>query len=125
MVDWGGFGVILQGDLGGRGVALKIVRTRRRGDTYDGFKVCIFLNEAHYLTVISSWQAISREAVLWRQVAHPNVLPFYGVFDWDDGSGPLRTCLVSPWMGNGNIVEYLELHPDSDRWCLVSNHFIP
>lgn len=53
-VDWGGFGDILRGDLEGREVALKIVRTRR-GDTYDVFKVCIFLNEAHYLTVILSW----------------------------------------------------------------------
>ena len=28
-------------------------------------------------------------------------------------------------MVNGNIVDYLELHPDSDRWSLVSDHFIP
>ena len=27
-------------------------------------------------------------------------------------------------MVNGNIVEYLELHPDSDLWSLVSSRFI-
>ena len=28
-------------------------------------------------------------------------------------------------MVNGNIVEYLNLHPDSDLWYLVSSRFIP
>lgn len=28
-------------------------------------------------------------------------------------------------MANGNIVDYLEQHPDADRWSLVSDLFIP
>ena len=43
------------------------------------------------------------EAVLWKQLKHPNVLPFLGVFlDTSE-----RPCLVSPWMENGNLTRYV------------------
>ena len=51
MFDWGGFGEILWGKLGGRRVALKVVSVHN--NTYESLKVCIFLNEVHYLTL--SW----------------------------------------------------------------------
>jgi len=46
------------------------------------------------------------EFITWRQLSHPNVLPFYGVHFLED---PLenRFSLVSPWMENGNVVEFL------------------
>ncbi|KAJ7651243.1 kinase-like domain-containing protein [Roridomyces roridus] len=47
-------------------------------------------------------QAFSKEAITWRQLSHPNVLPFYGLFK--DGVKP---CLVSPWMENGHIRKFL------------------
>ncbi|KAK0487229.1 kinase-like domain-containing protein [Armillaria novae-zelandiae] len=53
-----------------------------------------------------------QEALVWRQLCHPNVLPFLGV------SKTLfapRHCLISPWMNNGNIMSYLQVHPDHDR----------
>ncbi|KAK0213802.1 kinase-like domain-containing protein, partial [Armillaria fumosa] len=53
-----------------------------------------------------------QEALVWRQLRHPNVLPFLGVNE--DLFAP-RYCLVSPWMGNGNIMSYLQAHPDHDR----------
>ncbi|KAJ7885887.1 kinase-like domain-containing protein [Mycena olivaceomarginata] len=49
------------------------------------------------------------EALIWRQLAHPNVLPFFGVyFPQEAGS---RLCLVSPWMENGNVSSYLKRDP--------------
>ena len=41
VVDWGGFGEILCGDLGGRRVALKVMKVCSN-DTYKTFKVCAF-----------------------------------------------------------------------------------
>ena len=41
MVDWGGFGEILCGDLRGRRVALKVMKVCSN-DTYKTFKVCAF-----------------------------------------------------------------------------------
>ncbi|KAK0190042.1 kinase-like domain-containing protein [Armillaria mellea] len=53
-----------------------------------------------------------QEALVWRQLRHPNVLPFLGV---NKELFTPRYCLISPWMVNGNIMSYLEAHPDHDR----------
>ncbi|KAK7037380.1 hypothetical protein VNI00_011130 [Paramarasmius palmivorus] len=50
-----------------------------------------------------------REAIIWRQLRHPNVLPCLGLYYLDDTQQ--RVCLVSPWMDNGNLVEYIRAHP--------------
>ena len=47
-----------------------------------------------------------REFMTWRQLSHPNVLPFYGIYFLEDIL-ETRFCLVSPWMEHGNIVEFL------------------
>ncbi|KAJ7797943.1 kinase-like domain-containing protein [Mycena olivaceomarginata] len=43
-----------------------------------------------------------REALICRQLCHPNVLPFFGVYYFDN-----RLCLVSPWMEDGHIMKFL------------------
>ncbi|KAJ7785401.1 kinase-like domain-containing protein, partial [Mycena olivaceomarginata] len=40
--------------------------------------------------------------VIWHQFCHPNLLPFFGLYYLEN-----RLCLVSPWMENGNIMEFL------------------
>ncbi|KAF9022764.1 kinase-like protein [Hymenopellis radicata] len=57
------------------------------------------------------------EALLWRQLRHPNVLPFLGVRD--DLFSP-SFCLISPWMINGNIMEFLRKHPEHDRFQSIA-----
>ncbi|KAK0503541.1 hypothetical protein EDD18DRAFT_1063715, partial [Armillaria luteobubalina] len=52
------------------------------------------------------------EALVWRQLRHPNVLPFLGV---SQNLFAPSYCLISPWMVNGNILSYLQAHPDHDR----------
>lgn len=68
-----------------------------------------------------AFQDYSREAILWGHLSHPNILPFYGVYYLDDEYR--RICLVSPWMENGNINEYLRTFPFAPRYLLVSNVF--
>ncbi|KAG7085867.1 hypothetical protein E1B28_003400 [Marasmius oreades] len=54
-----------------------------------------------------------REIMRWRTLDHLNVVPFIGNFYF--GSNPQEICLVTPWMENGNLVEYLRRNPtDSD-----------
>jgi serine/threonine protein kinase len=60
----------------------------------------------------------SKEAILWNQLNHPNVLPFYGVYYLEEERR--RICLVSPWMENGNIVRYLQENPHAPRRPFVS-----
>lgn len=50
----------------------------------------------------------------WRSLDHPNVLPLLGV-TMDE----TRFVMVSEWMENGNINEFLEKNPDVDRLNLV------
>ena len=50
-----------------------------------------------------------------KQVEHKNILPFYGV-----STTVSDFCLVFPWYGNGNIIEYLEKKPHADRFALAS-----
>ena len=55
--------------------------------------------------------------MIWRQLRHPNLLPFYGVLD--DEFHPLL-ALVAPWMPNGHMIGYLKRNPGADRMRLVS-----
>ncbi|KAJ7765080.1 hypothetical protein DFH07DRAFT_811344 [Mycena maculata] len=50
-----------------------------------------------------------REALIWRQLSHSNLLPFFGVYYLKDTKN--RLCLVSSWMENGNIARYLKNNP--------------
>ena len=54
---------------------------------------------------------------MWSRLSHPNLLPFYGIYYLEDNHG--RVCLVSPWMNNGNIKDYLPTNSSVDRVLLV------
>ncbi|KAG0707066.1 kinase-like domain-containing protein [Suillus ampliporus] len=95
----GGYGSIFQGKLNGRLVAVKKVRADRRSP-----------HQFH--------KEFSNEAVVWYFVRHPNCLPFYGVYVFDD-AGVKTWCLVSPWMADGHVKDYLQKNPDADRLPLI------
>ncbi|PPQ78259.1 hypothetical protein CVT25_011718 [Psilocybe cyanescens] len=97
----GSFGDIWKGDFNGQPVCLKIIKMYESSNKDKWLK------------------AFSKEAVLWSQISHPNVLPFYGIFHLDEVHG--RICLVSPWMDRGNINEYLSQNPDVPRLLLTSD----
>ncbi|KAH7907398.1 kinase-like domain-containing protein, partial [Hygrophoropsis aurantiaca] len=89
----GRFGSILRGEIEGRTIAIKTMQLE------------------------TSLKAFCKEAVLWRQLSNRHVLPLFGVYHLPER--PLQVCLVSPWMTNGNVVEYLEKNPLADRRTLV------
>ncbi|KAJ7705846.1 kinase-like domain-containing protein, partial [Mycena olivaceomarginata] len=57
-----------------------------------------------------------REVLIWKELAHPNVLPLLGI---DLIARKPSCCLVSPWMKNGNVMAFLETYPDFNRSSLV------
>ncbi|KAG6916387.1 hypothetical protein DXG01_007060 [Tephrocybe rancida] len=50
--------------------------------------------------------------MLWAQLSHENVLPFYGIYTIGDNPLPR---LISPFLENGKILDFLDRNPDSDR----------
>lgn len=97
-VDSGGFADIYKGTFQRKSVCLKIIRVHQ--------------NEAYNRIL----KAIAREAILWGQLSHPNLLPFYGLHR----SGA-QLWLVSPWAENGNVVEFLRANPTANRVHLCSD----
>ena len=45
---------------------------------------------------------------------HPNILPLLGVMMSEN-----HFAMASEWMENGNINEFIEIHPDANRFKLV------
>ncbi|PBK98518.1 kinase-like protein [Armillaria gallica] len=91
----GQFGEVWRGEVGGTEVAVKQAR--------------IFTNDKDIKEVL---QKIRREAIIWGQCDHPNVLPFYGIYR---DSAPSSYCLVSPFMVNGSLRQYLSNTANPDR----------
>ena len=51
---------------------------------------------------------------MWGTLRHPNVLPLFGVTMAEN-----RFVMVSEWMENGNINEFVKAHTDVNRLGLV------
>ncbi|KAJ7621228.1 kinase-like domain-containing protein [Roridomyces roridus] len=101
----GGFGDVWKGVVRGQIVCVKVMRLFQESD------------------VRATVKEFSREALIWRQLVHPNLLPFYGLYHLEN-----RLCIVSPWMENGNVFEHVKRNPPSIsrrlslvrvRWKLV------
>jgi hypothetical protein len=48
---------------------------------------------------------LHKDAIVWRQLKHPHVLPFLGL-DQSLVSDHDRICMVCPWMENGNLCQF-------------------
>lgn len=58
-----------------------------------------------------------KEVVLWKSLNHPNILGLIGVCRWTD-SPDSRLTMVSEWMANGNIIDFIKYN-ESQRLQLV------
>jgi Protein tyrosine and serine/threonine kinase len=110
----GGFADVYKGIWLGKDIALKVFKYPLPAgvDTLNALGSCD-----------DGVRDLLREFITWRQLSHPNILPFYGVYFLDD-SLDVRFCLVSPWMENGNMVEFLDrrnrMAPNTDTTNCVS-----
>jgi serine/threonine protein kinase len=63
-------------------------------------------------------QRFSREALIWRQLEHSNILPFLGL-DKETFRRDEHVCMVSPWTPYGNLQAfYNSEHYSAPRDCL-------
>ncbi|KAJ7778429.1 kinase-like domain-containing protein [Mycena metata] len=89
----GGFGDIYRASYGGKTVALKHMRHIQSAELRDiRLRLC-------------------REALVWKDLHHPYILTFIGI---DRESIPSSLCMVSPWMEQGTILNYLKDHGRSN-----------
>jgi serine/threonine protein kinase len=65
-------------------------------------------------------QRFCREAVAWKHLRHPNVLPLLGVT-----VNGRQFAMVSRWMGHGNINKFVEKDKHVNRVELVCRSSIP
>ncbi|KAG6908621.1 hypothetical protein DXG01_003946 [Tephrocybe rancida] len=88
----GGFADIYKGTFRGQVVCLKTIRLYQKTDIDYALK------------------QMSKEALLWGQLRHPNIATIYGIFRFKN-----RVCMVSPWMANGDIRTYLSSNSQVPR----------
>ncbi|KAJ7202467.1 kinase-like domain-containing protein [Mycena haematopus] len=86
----GGFGDIYRASYDGQRVALKRMRHFLRGSDLRRLRL-----------------KFCREALVWKDLHHPYILPFLGI-DADSFSSSL--CMISPWMEHGTVINYLKTH---------------
>ncbi|CAE7160488.1 unnamed protein product [Rhizoctonia solani] len=97
----GGFGDIWKGKLhNGANVAIKAWRT-------DAFEPC------GYKTL----KRAARELYLWSRMDHPHIHRLQGVILFREQ----YLGMVSEWMDNGNLHQYLRQYPNTDRYQLCAH----
>ncbi|KAG6916044.1 hypothetical protein DXG01_008668 [Tephrocybe rancida] len=97
-VNAGGFADIYKGKFQGRVVCLKAIRLYQTDQIEHMLK------------------ATSKEAILWRQLLHPNVLTLFGLYRFQN-----RVSIVTAWMENGDINVYLKKNPAAPRQRLAAD----
>ncbi|KAF9645557.1 kinase-like protein [Thelephora ganbajun] len=71
---------------------------------------CAYLGEDYKIKKKSFY----KEVTVWKRLNHPNVVPILGAEpDFSD------LCTVSPWMPEGNLLQYLKNYPGADRMSIM------
>ncbi|KAL0064049.1 Rho guanine nucleotide exchange factor [Marasmius tenuissimus] len=122
----GSFGDVYKGVIGGQAVCLKLPRIFEDTEDPDADKLIKVLLHTPVTRLdpkkcLQLGQEYMREAIVWRQLNHPNLLPFIGVYYLDEA--PNQLCLISPWMERGDLTRYLKSaqkqNADVDRLLLA------
>lgn len=95
----GRFADVWQGEHGEQCLALKVLRQHGRNDN----------------TPEKLLKEFCKEAMVWRQFKHENLLPFYGVCQLFSP----KFAMVSPWMQKGDLTTFLKHDEDADRLKII------
>ena len=107
----GAFADVYEGILNSSKVCVKKARIRLGGDPRRVQKVRPPLSPSRLLFPHGP-QLFYQEAVVWKHLVHPNIVPFRGVT-----AAPLQ--LISDWMSGGDLTNYINQHPDANLLGLV------
>ncbi|KAF8351893.1 kinase-like domain-containing protein, partial [Amanita rubescens] len=91
----GGFGCVFEGEYQGTRVALKVLYKVRRDD------VRMIVLSAMTNANLSCLQDFCREALVWRSLSHPYIMPLLGIYEEQS-----LYFLVSPYMENGTLADW-------------------
>ena len=119
VLDSGSFFKVYKGRSCNQAICLKVIKVNQKMQIKHLLKVSLFGAFSNCNSLTS--QAFFREALLWGHLSHPNILPFYGIYHLEDKHGGIS--FVSPWMDNGNVTEYLKMHPLANRLLLARPQF--
>ncbi|QRV89048.1 Tyrosine kinase catalytic domain protein [Ceratobasidium sp. AG-Ba] len=98
-ISGGGFGGVFRGRLAtGKRIAIKCPRLHLWQDAATG-KVL---------------KRVVREIHAWSCLNHPNILELLGLAQFRG-----QIAMVSPWMNNGSLLEYINRNPSVDRYTLL------
>ncbi|KXN90436.1 PAB-dependent poly(A)-specific ribonuclease subunit PAN3 [Leucoagaricus sp. SymC.cos] len=93
MNDEGGYGLIYKGTFNQQAVCVKVVRANESSMTADAKD-----------SVRRILRAQTGELALLAHVSHLNIIPLYGAYFSAENK---RICIVTPWMENGDLTEFL------------------
>ena len=91
------------------------IRTWREAPEENSSCMSLTLDTRLFFSTMN--QDFCKEAMIWRQLSHENVLPMYGV---NAEEFTPRLAMVLPWMSHGNMMDYLKDHPNTNRIVLVT-----
>jgi serine/threonine protein kinase len=119
-IEGGGFANVSRGTYQGRPVAIKVVRVYITSDMDDILSVSLCSTYTATPVRMDGLQRFCREGVAWKYLRHPNILPLLGVTVSEH-----RFAMVSEWMENGNIVQFVGKDKHVNRTELVRCPLIP
>ena len=64
--------------------------------------------------ILENPQDFYEEAIAWKRLEHPNIVPLLGI-----NMTPSPPQLISDWISDGNLTEYIGNNPEADRLALV------
>lgn len=111
----GGFVDVWKGKQDGNQVCVKAFRTQGV-ENPDRIKRVRGVSRLRWEGELSLDQRFYSEIVRWKYLSHPNLLPFLGVSET-----LFSFSIISPWLPNGNITEYVARCRKTNRARLVSD----
>ncbi|KAG6907570.1 hypothetical protein DXG01_008407 [Tephrocybe rancida] len=84
---------------------------------FQGNLTCLKVIRVHAAALVQHMAKVyAREAILWGQLSHPNLLPFYGLHTFRS-----QIAFVAPWAEKGNLSHYLVQEPNANRVLLCAD----
>jgi len=95
-------------------VAVKTLKAIPQTDQEKLYRVSSLCPNVLGWLLIPGPQLLVEEVVGWKWLRHENILPFLGVLK------PPLFSIISEQMENGNIIDFIRVHPNFNRLDLVS-----
>ena len=115
----GGFAKVWMGEHKGTEVAAKVLKVLEKSDLGKikrvGFPIC---QRTYADRLVPITQRFCKEVMTWKALHHQNTLPLLGVMM----SGN-EFVMVSQWMVNGNITQFIKTDRDANRFKLVGFYY--